>query len=194
MTPAPIHFSTELARHARHELERYGGIPATQSPLKERIQAYWDFLGHPGLHGVAWSAAFISYMVHLAGAGDGFRYSFRHSDYIHRAINAHLARAREAFLGFRIDETPIAPGDIVGMNRSESDPIDYDWAADHERYKSHCDIVVAAAPGGIRTIGGNVGASPGYVGEKTFAWRKGALVNPLKPNQQVFVVIRGTLP
>ena len=186
-------FPAELARLALLELERYGGMPATQSPLKERIQEYWDFLGHPDLHGFAWSAAFISYMAHLAGAGDKFHYSFRHSDYIHRAINAHLANERATFLGYRADEVPIEPGDIVGMNRSESDPIDYDWAVHHERYKSHCDIVVAASPDGIRTIGGNVGEAPGYVGEKTFVWRNGALVNPLKPNQHVFVVIRGAL-
>ena len=187
-------FSHALASSAQHELERYGGIPATESPLKERIQAYWDFLGHSDLHGVAWSAAFISYMAHLAGAGDQFHYSFRHSDYIHRTVNAHLANGAGAFLGYRTDEVPIEPGDIVGMNRSESDPIEYDWAAGHDRYKSHCDIVVAVSPDGIRTIGGNVGEPPGYVGEKTFVWRQGALVNPLKPNQQVFVVIRGALP
>src|SRR5688572_698403 len=96
-------FSHELARNAQHELERYGGIPAIQSPLKERIQAYWDFLGHPDLHGFAWSAAFISYMAHLAGAGDRFHYSFRHSDYIHRTINAHLANEAAAFRGYRAD-------------------------------------------------------------------------------------------
>ena len=185
-------FSTALAAHARDELARFGGMPATQSPLKERVETYWAFLGHPDLHGFAWSAAFISYMVHLAGAGDRFLYTFRHSDYIHRTINAHLAGDDAPFIGLRTDERPIEPGDIVGMNRSEADPIEYDWAARHERYKSHCDIVVSAGAEGLLTIGGNVGDAPGYVGTKNFVWRDGTLVNPLKPNQHVFVVIRST--
>ena len=55
----PSAFSEALARIAREELEQYGGMPATQSPLKERIDTYWRFLGYPELHGFAWSAAFI---------------------------------------------------------------------------------------------------------------------------------------
>lgn len=193
MLPPPDRFSAELARLARDELARYGGMPATESPLKERIDTYWTFLGYPELAGVAWSAAFISYLVHLAGGGERFHYSFRHSDYIHRAINAHLGGEPAPFAGFRADEAPIQPGDIVGMNRSEAEPIDYDWAAEHERYKSHCDIVVSVEGGFLTTVGGNVGEAPGYVGTKTFTWRKGALINPRKPNQHVFVVIRGAL-
>jgi hypothetical protein len=190
----PSAFSEALALIAREELEQYGGMPATQSPLTERIDAYWRFLGYPDLHGFAWSAAFISYMVHLAGGEDRFHYTFRHSDYIYRAINTHLARQGGAFIGLRADERPIEPGDIVGMNRSEAEPIEYDWAAEHERYKSHCDIVISAGAEGLVTVGGNVAEPPGYVGTKTFVWRKGVLVNPLKPNQQIFVVIRNALP
>ena len=188
-------FRAELVRNAEEELARYGKLLANQSPLKERIDAYWRFLDPAGAPFAAWSAAFISYMAHLAGAGETFRYSCRHSEYVHRAINARLcAEPNAPFVGYRADEVPITAGDIVGMNRSDAPGIDYDWAAGADRYKSHCDIVTSVGPDAITTIGGNVGPAPGTVGTKTWIWREGALVNMIKPTQRVFVVIRATLP
>lgn len=70
-------FRAELVRHAEEELARYGNLFANQSPLKERIDAYWRFLDPAGPPFHAWSAAFISYMAHLAGAGESFRSSYR---------------------------------------------------------------------------------------------------------------------
>ena len=188
-------FRAELVRHAQEELARYGSLLADQSPLKERIDDYWRFLDLGGRPFPAWSAAFISYMAHLAGAGETFRYSCRHSEYVHRAINARLSGAEHAaFVGYRTEELEIAPGDIVGMNRSSAPRIDYGWAAQNEQYKSHCDIVVSVGTEAITTIGGNVGPRPGMVGTKTWVRREGALVNSEKPTQCVFVVMRSTLP
>lgn len=188
-------FRAELVRNAEDELARYGKLLANESPLKERIEAYWRFLDPAGPPFHAWSAAFISYMAHLAGACESFRYSCRHSEYVHRAINARLAgEENAAFVGFRTKERPIEPGDIVGMNRSDAPEIEYDWAAEQEVYKSHCDIVVSVEPDAITTIGGNVGPAPGMVGTKTWIWRDGVLLNAIKPAQRVFVVIRATLP
>lgn len=187
-------FRAELVRNAEEELAQYGRLAANQSPLKERIEAYWRFLDPAGAPFAAWSAAFISYMAHLAGAGESFRYSCRHSEYVHRAINARLSGGDTPFAGYRADELSIAPGDIVGMNRSSAPGIEYGWAAGNERYKSHCDIVVSVTPEAITTIGGNVGPAPGTVGTKTWVWRDCALVNATKPTQRVFVVIRSALP
>ena len=187
-------FRDELVRIAAEELAQYGEYIATQSPLKERIDAYWRFLDPSGPPFSAWSAAFISYMVHLAGAGKTFRYSCRHSEYVHRAINTRLAGERGPFVGHRPRELEIVSGDIVGMNRSDRPEIDYDWAAGEERYPSHCDIVVAVTPDAVTTIGGNVDPTPGKVGAKTWIWRDGALVNAKKPAQRAFVVIRSALP
>jgi len=98
-------FRAELVRNAEEELARYGSLTAQQSPLKERIADYWHFLDPAGPPFHAWSAAFISYMAHLAGAGETFRYSCRHSEYVHRAINARLGREENApFVGYRVDE------------------------------------------------------------------------------------------
>lgn len=184
-------FATALARLAREERAQYGGMAATQPPLAERIDEYWHFVERPDLRGGAWSAAFISFLVYRAGGGAGFRYSCRHADYIGHAIGRRRA-GDGGFVGYRPDEIELRPGDIVGMNRVDAPPIAYEWAAAAERYRSHCDVVVEVSGHAVEAIGGNVGAPPGCVGTKRFEWRAsdGALANPLKPNQQVFVVIR----
>ena len=68
-------FAKSLAERCRTELDEYEDQFETKVPLKERIGTYWDFLNRPELDGsdnVAWSAAFISYMVHLAGGRKAF--------------------------------------------------------------------------------------------------------------------------
>ena len=187
-------FADRLAQCAREELERYGGVSADESPLRERIDSYWRFLDQWELRGSAWSAAFVSYLVHCAGGGEHFPYSCRHSDYIAQAIRARAAGEAGPVVGHRPSEVQIAAGDIVGMNRVDAEPIAYDWAARHDRYRSHCDIVIEATVEIVTAIGGNVGAPPGTVAIKQFEYRDGVLLNPLMPNQQVFVVLRATLP
>lgn len=191
-------FTNKLVDKTNAELNAYRGVPEDQSPLKERIGIYWDFLGRPDLDGgddVPWSAAFVSYMVNLAGAGPQFPYNAQHSAYFYRTINDKLTRRSKAFLGYRVAELTIAPGDILGMNRGTKPPIDYDWAAHHDDYGSHADIVVAVDGNGtVHTVGGNVGRAPGEIGTKQFTAANGRLTNAANPNQEVFVVIRAFLP
>lgn len=191
-------FADKLVQRAVTELEQYEGKLENQEPLKSRIGIYWDFLNEPsrdGGDGIAWSAAFISYMVHMAGAGDLFRYNGQHSVYFYRTINDLLVRRARPFWGHRVGDVEIQRGDIIGMNRSDGPLIDYDWAAHHADYSSHADIVVEVDGNGvIHTIGGNVGRTPGEIGTKTFSYVQGALKNDAKPQQQAFVVIRSYLP
>ncbi|MBV9932604.1 MAG: DUF2272 domain-containing protein [Alphaproteobacteria bacterium] len=191
-------FADKLVAKATQEYDTYRNVLENRSPLKERIGAYWVFLGRSDLDGgddVPWSAAFVSFMVNLAGAGAQFPYNSQHSAYFYRTINDKLTRRSRPFLGYRPQEIAIAPGDILGMNRGSSPPIDYGWAAHHDDYSSHADIVVdVAADGTIHTIGGNVGRAPGEIGRKTFSLVSGAPVNDANANQQAFVVIRSFLP
>ena len=191
-------FAQKLAEKARNEEATYHGLLEGQSPLKERINVYWTHVGMPWLdgsnHEQPWSAAFISYMAHLAGAGSSFHASAQHSQYIYRAINDRIIDKKTAFWGYPVGAIEIAPGDIIGMNRATAAHIDFDWASHHSDYKSHADIVVAVDGSGIHTIGGNVGAAPGQVGKKRFIRQGDALVNGASPNQRVFVVIRSFLP
>lgn len=190
-------FSTKLVTKAEDELKAFGGKAEHISPLKERIGIYWDFLKRPDLdgsdHEVPWSAAFISYMVNLAGANSTFPYSAQHSVYFYRTINDKMIKKASAFWGYRVSEVTIEPGDILGMNRAGASPIEYDWAITHADYSSHADIVVAVDGKAIHAIGGNVGKKPGEVDRKTFKLAGGKLLNASK-TQEVFVVIRSFLP
>ncbi len=98
----------------------------------------------------AWSAAFISYVMRIAGAGPRFPYSDAHADYINAAWRG------SAILSARpiTDDAP-APGDLICYGREADRGI---RLADLPRryFASHCDLVVAAAPGVLDAIGGNV--------------------------------------
>ncbi len=108
----------------------------------------------------AWSAAFISYVMRIAGAGQRFLYSPTHADY----INA----AREGY-GVLTAEPPdsYAPqlGDLICLGRGRAGRLTFaDLPA--PRFPGHCDIVVGLAgqapPGApalvgqLAVIGGNV--------------------------------------
>jgi Uncharacterized protein conserved in bacteria (DUF2272) len=98
----------------------------------------------------AWSAAFIDYVMRMAGAGNRFPYSPRHSDYI------NAARTRSDLVITALPLTQYAPqlGDLICM-----------WRAGHQvtydelpagQFPGHCDIVVTQRPGSLDVIGGNV--------------------------------------
>ena len=109
-----------------------------------------------------WSAAFISWVMARAGV-PGFRRSPRHIDYI-RAAHDGGAAATPYRLADPAREKP-APGDLLCFLRDRTTPVSYAGllqaldAGKAERWKSHCEVVVAANAGGDRTlylIGGNV--------------------------------------
>lgn len=133
----------------------------------------------------AWSAAFVSYVMRIAGAGNRFPYSGTHADY----INA----ARLNPTSFVITAEPpesYAPqrGDLICLWRGY--PLRF---ADLPtgRFASHCDIVVATRPGLLDVVGGNV--------DNTVALRHipvapdGRLVGPdgrvIDPDHPWFVVL-----
>jgi hypothetical protein len=128
----------------------------------QRIGEYWlEGTNTHGLdgrdHGVPWSAAFISWSMKQAGAGNRFRYSTQHSVYISQAIRDRLnARADAGYWGFRLNEQAPDVGDIVCWARE--DGVDYDNQK-NGNYKGHCDIVVQKSDGMVFVIGGNVGDS-----------------------------------
>lgn len=99
----------------------------------------------------AWSAAFISYVMRTAGARDGFPYSQAHSTYV------NAARVGEPGLRIRAerpDAYPPREGDLICMGRDWSKNIRFDDLP--SAFVGHCDLVVAAAPGELTVVGGNV--------------------------------------
>jgi hypothetical protein len=98
----------------------------------------------------AWSAAFIDYVMRMAGAGNRFPYAASHSDYI------DAARARDDLVISAQPLTQYAPqlGDLICMWRAKHPVRFEDLPAGH--FPGHCDIVVAQHPGGLDVVGGNV--------------------------------------
>jgi hypothetical protein len=105
----------------------------------------------------AWSAAFISYVMRIAGAGPHFPYAADHAEY----INIAKQMATGATSGWVVAaERPSAyapqPGDLICMGRGKAAALTYDDLP-AGLFPAHCDIVVdTSVPGQIAVIGGNV--------------------------------------
>jgi hypothetical protein len=105
----------------------------------------------------AWSAAFISYVMRIAGAGDGFPYAESHYVYINAA--ARQAKGLEqgwVITARRPSEYAPALGDIICTGRDRANHMRFNKLPARP-FPAHCDIVVANPPNGeLSVIGGNV--------------------------------------
>lgn len=128
------------------------GNRETDPGFWQRVGVYWEVGTNLDLDGLdvdwPWSAAFMSYVMKMAGAEDHFKYSIRHSDYINDAI----LNANPSFVGRRVSEYAPKIGDIVCYSRQNG--VDFDNLPD--RYRSHGDVVCGIKNGYIEVIGGNV--------------------------------------
>ena len=105
----------------------------------------------------AWSAAFISYVMRIAGAGSRFPYSADHADYINIAKEMATGTTSGWLLtAERPQAYAPAPGDLICTGRGRAAALRYDDLPT-ARFPAHCDIVVdTSVPGQIAVIGGNV--------------------------------------
>ena len=99
----------------------------------------------------AWSAAFVSYVMRTAGAGERFPYSPSHSTYINAAARHEPGLALDAQSA---DRYAPQPGDLICTSRTARALRFADLPAGS--YPSHCDIVVDRTPGSLTVLGGNV--------------------------------------
>lgn len=106
--------------------------------------------------GFAWSAAFISYVMRLAGAGTRFPAAPDHAAYINAARRMSLGETSGlAITAEAPDAYAPQPGDLICTGRAGARGISFaDLPA--PRFPSHCSIVVAASLGQLSVIGGNV--------------------------------------
>lgn len=102
----------------------------------------------------AWSAAWVSYVMRVAGAGPRFPYAPVHSAY----INASVQGGGYAIEGHRLDEYAPLPGDLICMGRGRSASLTFDRLP-AGTFPAHCDMVVATSRGMDTVIGGNVDGS-----------------------------------
>jgi hypothetical protein len=104
----------------------------------------------------AWSAAFISYIMRIAGAGNSFPYSPNHSTYINiaREMSEGVAHGYD-LTAERVQDYAPQLGDLICTGRDGAAGITFD-ALPAGTFPSHCAIVVAIAPAELSVIGGNV--------------------------------------
>jgi hypothetical protein len=105
----------------------------------------------------AWSAAFISYVMRIAGAGAAFPYAPDHATYINYAARAAKSEVRDPLL---IPENPAsyAPrlGDLVCLGRDQARNLTFADLPTAHSFPAHCGIVTAGGPDTLSIVGGNV--------------------------------------
>ena len=105
----------------------------------------------------AWSAAFISYVMRIAGAGKDFPYSPDHAVYINYAARAAKGEIQNPLL---IAENPAiyAPrlGDLICFGRGSARNLTFADLPTAHLFPAHCAIVIAGAVHQISVVGGNV--------------------------------------
>jgi hypothetical protein len=105
----------------------------------------------------AWSAAFVSYVMRIAGAAGAFPYSESHSHYINIAKQMATGQARGWIItAERVESYAPQPGDLICLGRGQARALTYDDLP-AGTFPGHCDIVVdTTMPGEIGVVGGNV--------------------------------------
>jgi hypothetical protein len=132
----------------------------------------------------AWSAAFISYVMRMAGAGPDFPYSPNHAQYIDYAWFAAHGKIADPLLLAENPETyaPV-PGDLICAGRSSAAGMKYADLPSKGFFPSHCAIVVRQRPSMLSVIGGNVDDTVALThvpttARNTLQHRDGRIVDP----------------
>jgi hypothetical protein len=105
-----------------------------------------------------WSAAFISYVMKRAGAGERFPYAASHSGTINEAIyNRQHASANARIKGYRVSEYAPRAGDLLCAPRGWSvGQVTYDNAGQFDFFPSRCELVIRATSTELVTISGDL--------------------------------------
>ena len=182
-------FKSKLISIANEEYDAWntnGKIKEGNKDTIQRLRDYWE--EGTGIKAnddyyvnTAWSSAFISYLMKKAGAGDDFKYSPLHSEYIRQAIKNRKQNNSIKIKGYKPNEVDVKAGDLVCYPRQGG--VNYDTTSS---YMSHCDLVVSTNEKQAVTIGGNVSDSV----TKTIVPLKNGKIDMSKENKGYFVVIK----
>jgi hypothetical protein len=136
--------------------------------MHDRLFSYWMSVRNErdakdaiakGLH---WSAAFISWVMRAANAGDAFNYSALHVEYVAAAKHARALGDASKFWAYELGAAKPEVGDLVCRDR-ERDGVcsgtTYANVDDGTPRASHCDVVTFVGPRGITCVGGNISDS-----------------------------------
>lgn len=189
--------------------------PISGDPERERAEGLWQRVGEywwlglpmgspdqgwtgmhdakgqifpPGQDGLyAWSAAFIDYVMRMAGAVGRFPYAPDHAAYINAAREHQLGdKPNVALEAYPPDRYAPRLGDLICEWRARR-PVAYADLPTHGPFPAHCNIVVALNAGSLDTIGGNVDNSVAL--EQVPVSAGGLLADP-DPDHHWFVVLR----
>jgi hypothetical protein len=162
-------FRQRIVRIANQELARWGnGVMKETNPRTRRVlQDYWKTgvgakFSEDQLRDAAfqkahpWSAAFISWVMRTAGAGNAFKYSPTHAAYTRAAIDNRHANNGNPFKAYRVTELAPQVGDLVCKGRAG---IGATYENIKPGMKTHCDIVTEVRPNNLTLVGGNVNNS-----------------------------------
>jgi len=153
-------FRRRVVKIAEEELKKWnnGNTKETKDAIYDDLKKYWDSIGWNenkwSPTGVAWSSAFVSYIMRKANAKDDFKYSQSHADYIRDAIKNRKENNSNKFKGYRLNEKKVEIGDLVCYARENG--VTYDTT---RYYTSHCDIITRIDDKYAYGIGGNVSDS-----------------------------------
>jgi hypothetical protein len=101
----------------------------------------------------AWSAAFISYVMRVAGAGPDFPYSADHATYINYAARPG---ARRLLVAENPTDYAPRPGDLVCFPRDWASRLRFAELPTTYDFPAHCGIVVGGGVRSVSIVGGNV--------------------------------------
>jgi hypothetical protein len=153
--------------------------PERNDGLWQRVGEYWSVGMNPGVpealrtgkhdeygrefapeddEKYAWSAAFVSYVMRIAGTGRAFPYAADHATYINAAKRMTLGTDNGWLItAERPSSYAPVPGDLICRGRNGAASLRYDDLPTAESFPAHCDIVVGPPNlGTISVIGGNV--------------------------------------
>src|SRR6201987_2680809 len=212
--------AVQIALREWRAFGQQGGFPNVELPVDwERQEGMWQRVGEywwlgldpnwkeqawTGMHNengqifpesqdgdYAWSAAFVSYVMRMAGAGSRFPYSETHADYINAARRHEMgAQPGIVIATERMEVYAPQRGDLICYWRGRR-KITYDDLP-AGKFGGHCDIVVEIKPGELDVIGGNVDNAVAM--KHIPATADGHLAGPagvaLDPDHNYFVVLR----
>lgn len=161
-----IYFGNQTAKYtdnAGDVVSYQYGHREDEDPYYLRVGKYWrEALDYKfdGRTALAWSAAFISFLMKSAGLSKSeFLFNEQHSKYIRKAILAKQANDMTyGFWAYQLDEYQPQVGDLVCYLRDSAiGTISYN--SNSNDYPAHADLVVAKNGSLLEVIGGNVGDS-----------------------------------
>lgn len=140
---------------------KFGEMFENHPLSRERIKTYWlSFQATAEPVSVAWSAAFISFIMKTTDLPLSFKFAGRHTTYLSDSKIAKLNNdASRAYWAVKLSDHVVQVGDLVGAFRTGGacgtatktyDSLPGDFC-------SHVDVVVAVRDGLAWVIGGNVG-------------------------------------